>query len=288
MIDTHILIQTVAMAVFFLILEIGFVFLRKKREKGMSLEELRRVQSPSMTRFELMKQRIKNSTYLKNYEKWLDLQLNLCFEEKETSENIIRTQLLFTTCGVIISVFFLFILPYISIVAFVLTIIIAGYFPFYYKSKVDEKNKAFDEALPKFINKTIMVLPTGLTMENAFSFGLRSMDDSLTRRELEKFVAELKIHSSDISKVFVNLNKRVQTEECERFCNIIVSGLKNGNKMGDILKAEYQRISDNYITDLRKKNETKKTIATVINFLLIFVPAILLLVLPMMRIGEML
>lgn len=57
--------------------------------------------------------------------------------------------------------------------------------------------------------------------------------------------------------------------------------------MSDILEGEYERISDNEITNMKKAAEGRKTLVTCINILLIFIPAVLLLVLPMMRIGEL-
>ena len=57
--------------------------------------------------------------------------------------------------------------------------------------------------------------------------------------------------------------------------------------MSDILKSEYERISDNQIVALKKKADSKKNLGTAINILLIFVPVILLLIIPMLRIGEM-
>ena len=57
--------------------------------------------------------------------------------------------------------------------------------------------------------------------------------------------------------------------------------------MSDILESEYERISDNQITNMKKAAEVRKTLVTCINILLIFVPAVMLLILPMMRIGEL-
>ena len=177
--------------------------------------------------------------------------------------------------------------PFITIIILLIFAAIVFYPIFYYQNIISTKNSQFDKSLPMFINQVILSIKCGVSLENAFGFALRGMDKTLVQREYAKMVAELKIYSDDIPKVFMNLNRRVHTEECERFCNIIVSGLKNGNKMSDILKSEYERISDNQIVALKKKADSKKNLGTAINILLIFVPVILLLIIPMLRIGEM-
>ena len=289
-IDSYILIQTVTLSLFLGILELGYLFFGKKRRESEALIASIHKQEgvKSITRWQLFKKKVLESGAYQNYYNWIRRQLDLCWEDKETPDNLIRIQLIAITAGILISIVTLLTCPIYITLGVIVIFAISAIFPVYqYKSKVDSKNKRFDRELPNFINKTIMVLRVGVSVENAFGYGLQSMDESLTRKEFEKLVAEMQVHSDDIQKAFVNLNKRVQTEECERFCNIIVSGIRNGNKMSDILEGEYERISDNEITNMKKAAEGRKTLVTCINILLIFIPAVLLLVLPMMRIGEL-
>lgn len=289
-IDSYILIQTVSVALFFGILELGYIFCgRKQRETDALIASIHKQEGVrSVTRFELFKKRILESGMYQNYYNWIKQLLDLCWDDKETPENIIRTQVIIAITGILLTIITLLTCPiYIPLIV-LLIFVVCAFFPVYnYKSKVDSKNKRFDKELPNFINKTIMVLRVGVSVENAFGYGLQSMEESLTRKEFEKLVAQMQVHSDDIQKAFINLNKRVQTEECERFCNIIVSGIRNGNRMSDILESEYERISDNQITNMKKAAEMRKTLVTCINILLIFVPAVMLLILPMMRIGEL-
>lgn len=289
-IDSYILIQTVSVALFFGILELGYIFCgRKQRETDALIASIHKQEGVrSVTRFELFKKRILESGMYQNYYNWIKQLLDLCWDDKETPENIIRTQVIIAITGILLTIITLLTCPiYIPLIV-LLIFVVCTIFPVYnYKSKVDSKNKRFDKELPNFINKTIMVLRVGVSVENAFGYGLQSMEESLTRKEFEKLVAQMQVHSDDIQKAFINLNKRVQTEECERFCNIIVSGIRNGNRMSDILESEYERISDNQITNMKKAAEVRKTLVTCINILLIFVPAVMLLILPMMRIGEL-
>lgn len=289
-IDSYILIQTISVALFFGILELGYIFCgRKQRETDALIASIHKQEGVrSVTRFELFKKRILESGMYQNYYNWIKQLLDLCWDDKETPENIIRTQVIIAITGILLTIITLLTCPiYIPLIV-LLIFVVCAIFPVYnYKSKVDSKNKRFDKELPNFINKTIMVLRVGVSVENAFGYGLQSMEESLTRKEFEKLVAQMQVHSDDIQKAFINLNKRVQTEECERFCNIIVSGIRNGNRMSDILESEYERISDNQITNMKKAAEVRKTLVTCINILLIFVPAVMLLILPMMRIGEL-
>lgn len=289
-IDSYLIIQTVCLAVFFGVLELGyFIFGKKQREAEKLIHEVHEKQGvKSITRWTLFKQKMMNSSLFITYSDWLKEQMSLAWNEEETVDDIVRTQLITSAVGLIITVMLFMIAPvYVAIIVLILFLITVSYPALKYKNIVDSKNKQFDKELPGFINKTIMVLRVGVTIDNAFGYGLQSMQPSLTRKEFEKLVAEMKVHGDDIQKVFMNLNKRVQTEECERFCNIIISGLKNGNKMSDILESEYQRISDNQLSEMKKQAESKKTLATVVNIILIFIPAVLLLVIPMMRIGEL-
>lgn len=290
MIDSYLIIKTVCLAIFLGILELGYFFLGKKeRDAKAFIEAVHEKQGvKTITRWELFKQKFANSSLFKTYSQWLKEQMYLSWEETETPNNIIRMQLITGFTGLLATIMLFFIAPlFIALIVFILFLVAVIYPALKYKNKVDNKNKQFDKELPRFINKTMMVLKVGVTIDNAFGYGLQSMEPSLTRKEFEKLVAEMKVHGEDIQKAFLNLNQRVQTEECERFCNIIISGLKNGNKMSDILESEYQRISDNQLAEMKKEAENKKTLATVINILLIFIPAVLLLVIPMMRIGEL-
>lgn len=289
-IDSYVLVQTVTLSLFLGIIELGYiVFAKKEREADALIESIHLQEGvKTITRWELFKKKVLESGAYQNYYNWIHRLLDLCWDDKESPENIIRTQIIAAVAGILITIVTFLTCPvWISLIVIVLFAILAIFPVFNLKNKVDSKNKKFDKELPNFINKTIMVLRVGVSVENAFGYGLQSMDESLTRKEFEKLVAEMQVHSDDIQKAFINLNKRVQTEECERFCNIIVSGIRNGNKMSDILEGEYERISDNQITNMKKESEMKKTIATCINIILIFVPAVMLLIMPMMRIGEL-
>lgn len=287
-IDSYILIQTVSLAIFLFILEIGYLLVNKKRLEKEALEKAMN-NNQKVTRGLLLKNKIKKLSIYQRYYQWLSQQMDLAFEEKETPDSVIHNQVLLTSFGIAMVVVLSFILPIAisSLVGF-LCLLIVFFLAYHYKNIVDKKNRQFDMLLPRFINQTIMVLKIGISMENAFGYGLQSMDEGLARKEFEKVVAELSILPDDIPRIFMNLSQRVKTEECERFCSIIVSGLKNGNRMSSILESEYKRIADNEVAQMKKESEKKKTWATIINILLIFVPVGLLLVLPLMNIGEML
>lgn len=289
-INSHIWFQTASLAIFLGLVEIVYlIFGKKERDSKKFVEEIRKREGVhTITRFELFKRKVLNSNAYKNYYNWLKLQMDLAFEEKETPEGVIRVQQLALVSGIIVVLLMMFIVPpWITLITALIFIGLVIFPAFNYQNIVANKNKRFDKSLPMFINQTILAIRCGVSMENAFGFALRSMESSLHQREFAKMIAEMKIQADDIPSVFVNLNKRVHTDECERFCNIIVSGLKNGNKMSDILKAEHDRLLENQIADMKKAAESKKVIGTVIQILLIFIPAILLLVIPMMRIGEL-
>lgn len=289
-IDSYIWFQTAALAIFLGLVEVVYlIFGKKERESKKFIEEIRKREGVhTITRMELLKRKILNTNSYQNYYTWLEKQMDLAFEEKDTPQGIIHLQETALLSGLVICLLMLFIVPpFLTIITFLIFICIVFYPPLYYKNIVSNKNKKFDRALPMFINQTILAIRCGVSLQNAFSFSLNSMEPSLHQREYAKMVSELKMSSDDINRVFLNLNKRIQTEECERFCNLVISGLKNGNKMSDILKSEYERILENQIADMRKSADTKQQIGQVINILLIFVPAIMLLVIPMLRIGEM-
>ena len=285
-INTHIFIQTIAIAVFFGLLEVFLIVIKKNERDEKAINSILNNKSgeDSLTRWKLFKRKLKNFTVYKKYKKWLDNYLELAFETKETSDNIIRSQQIIALSGTIMSILAgLVITPLFGLAVFILTALFTVYPAYSYYDIVTKKNKEFDRMLPGFINQTIMVLKVGVSMENSFSYGLQSMDNNLARKEFEKLVAEMSIHPDDIAGIFRNMNARVQTEECERFCNIVVSGLKNGNRMTDILKSEHERMIDNQLTRMQTEAESKKTLGTVLNILFIFLPAALLLIIPMLN-----
>ena len=236
-----------------------------------------------LSRKDLIKQKINETGLYKSYYEYLSKLIELTFDE-QTPENIIHSQMSVLIIAAIVLLGF----SVFSGVLFELVLLgIFGYVVYSpvldLQNKYKKKNREFDKALPTFISHVLLVLDSGITLENSFSYAIQTMDgNSIVKREFEKLIVEMRIHSNNLSKAFMNLHQRVNTSDVEKFCNIIVSGLSNGYAMSDILRNERNRLNENLRVQIEKEGVRNKNISYVISTFLIFLPALLAFMIPLM------
>lgn len=92
MVDSYILIQTACISLFLGLIEISYLlFGKKQRDNKIFAKEIEKREGiHHITRFELLKRKFLNTNSYQNYYKWLDKQMNLSFDEKNTPEGIIQ------------------------------------------------------------------------------------------------------------------------------------------------------------------------------------------------------
>lgn len=266
------------------IVELGYFFY-KKNNKDILVPELK----TQPTRLQMFKKKFEESQFSQAYLKYLNTQLNLTFNETETASIIYHRQQVLTVFGALVFIGSFLIFPrFVSLVIFV-GFLIGIFYPnlnFYNVNR--DKARSFDKNLPVFISKVLLTLKVGMNLENALAYGVNSIDHPLVKRELEKLMVDIRLYPDSISTAFIHLRKRiVGSQECEKFANIVVSGLKNGNPMLTILEQEMIRISEKQIKEVREEQERKSNISMALTVLMVFAPALLLLMIPLMSSGGM-
>ena len=262
--------------------EIGYLYYKKN-----NLDILAPEIKAQPSRLEMFKRKFEESKFSKAYIKYLETQMSLTFVDNETPSIIFHRQQVLTLFGILVFLGSFLIFPvYISLLILV-GFAIAIFYPnlnFYNISQ--SKAKSFDKSLPVFISKVLLTLNVGMNLENALAYGVNSVDDPIVKKELEKLMVDIRLHPDSMAEAFVNLKSRiVGSKECEKFANIVVSGLKNGNPMRSILQQEMDRISEKQIKEVREEQGRKSNIGMALTVITIFVPALLLLIIPLMQTG---
>lgn len=264
------------------VVEIGYVYY-KRNNKDILAPDLK----AQPTRIQMFKKKFEESKFSQAYIKYLNTQLNLIFNETETASIIYHRQQVLAGFGLLVFIGSFFIFPKIISLVILVGFLIGIFYPnlnFYNLNQ--DKARYFDKVLPVFISKVLLTLRVGMNLENALAYGVNSIDHPLVKKELEKLMVDIRLHPDSISTAFVNLRKRIiGSQECEKFANIVVSGLKNGNPMQVILEQEMQRISEKQIKKVREEQERKNNLGMALTILTIFIPALLLLMIPLMSSG---
>lgn len=143
----------------------------------------------------------------------------------------------------------------------------------------DKKYKDFDKALPEFIQRIVLSMNAGYNLDKAMKVSARSLTGP-AQPELQRFLIDVSKFSDDIAMPYRNLSERIPTDACKRFCSVVITGIRNGNPMRDVLSEEADYLNEELLTDLQsqgKKNETK---STAISTGFIFLPVIILMIAP--------
>lgn len=276
------LIYTLMLCAVGVILEIGYL-LYKRNNKDILAPEL----TSQPTRFQVFKKKFEESKFSQAYIKHLNIQLNLTFNETETASIIYHRQQVLAGFGLLVFIGSFFIFPrFISLLIFVGFLVGIFYPNLNFYNILQDKTRSFDKILPNFISKVLLTLKVGMNLENSLAYGVNSVDHPLVKKELEKLMVDIRLHPDSVETAFVNLRKRIiGSQECEKFANIVVSGLKNGNPMQVILEQEMERISEKQIKEVREDQGRKSNLGMALTVLTIFVPALLLLMIPLMTIS---
>lgn len=283
------LIYIICLCVMGMIAEVGYLFLKKEKSKSQMFEKEIEPKNVIVVQYNMFKKRFNESKFIKAYIAYLERQLDLTFDTTQTASMIFHRQKVLIFLGSGITLGSLLIFPFVLTLLILAGFLVVIFYPnLKFNSVLRDKHQAFDAILPTFIGKVLMTLEVGINIENSLAFGIRSVSHPLVKRELEKLIVEMKLHPDDISKAFLNLkNRMIGSSECEKFCNIVVSGIQNGNQMSFILAQERERLSDKQIKEIREQQESQSNIGTAITIVFIFIPALLLLLIPLMSSGGM-
>lgn len=226
--------------------------------------------------------KVNDVPYMQKRKKNLEYAIDIT-ESDETIENLSKYQLLcifFSIVAFILVTIFVGNLL-ISFIVFGIGFFIMMYPEIKLKSDVKQKYDDFDNALPDFISRISLAMGAGINLSQAMIIAAKALDGPI-KSEFNRFLADIERNQDDISKPYLNLKKRIPTKSCERFCSVVITGVRNGNKMSDILEKETDYLNDELLTTMEEKAKKNEVTSTAISTGLIFLPITVLLIAPIM------
>ena len=228
--------------------------------------------------------RINHSSFYQNRCNAIQHLLDLSYNTAETPESIIKFELMALICGVgitvLVSLVFRFLL--ISLISCILTVYAVLMKEMELKLKIKAKERGFDNALPQFETNMLLGMRAGAGLQKAMEMAIKTLPEGLVQIEFKKLLLESKTYTDDIALPYLNLSKRMPTKDCERFCNIVISGLKNGNSMGEILENESEFMTQQLLNKIKEQGERNSVKATAISSGLVFLPLLVIFLAPLM------
>lgn len=233
--------------------------------------------------------KIQNSSLYEKRVAQLQEQLDLLHDDEQTPEDIIKFQAICIAGGLGITLLLSLIIEFfvVPLVCLALT----GYFAMMkdlsLKNKLKKKNDDFDDALPQFESSLLMAMQAGASLSKGMAMAVRTMEEGDVRNEFQQLLLESTTYSDNVALPYLNLSRRVHTKDCERFCNVVISGLKNGNTMSQILENESEYMSKQMLNRIEERGEKNAVKATAITSGLVFLPMIVIFLAPLIANSSM-
>ncbi len=225
-----------------------------------------------------------SSGILKGYAQNLQSMLNEIYEGNATPQSLMKKQIMILLFGLSFTLIshLVFKVLIVTLIIFFTTLILA-FMPYSsLKSSVNGKRAAFDDALNAFETNMLLGLESNATPIKSMEMAVRTLPEGLVRIEFQQLLRDIQLDSDNIAKPYMKLAQRVPTKDCERFCNIIISGVKNGNSMRDILSQESEHMSQQQLNKIQEQGQKNSIKATAISSGLIFLPLIIIFIAPLM------
>ena len=222
--------------------------------------------------------------FFKNRTEALQEKLNEVMDTEQTPESIIKFQMMSLIIGLSVTALIQLVFGawFLTIISLIITIVAVFLKDFELNRRIKKKYRQFDKCLPQYEQNLLLGLQAGAGLETAMEMAIRTLPNTLIQYEFQMLLNDSNMYTDDIARPYINLSKRIPTKDCERFVNIIISGLKNGNSMSDILEQESSYMSQQEINRIKEYAETHSTQATAIQAVCIFTPVIILFIAPMM------
>lgn len=213
----------------------------------------------------------------------LQHKLNLIYSNN-TPETIIKYQFIYLIAGLGITLLLHLILNVliITLVSLGVTVYAVIMQEMDINSKIKAKEKGFDEALPQFETNMLLGMQAGAGIQKSMEMAIKSLPEGLIQIEFKKLLLESRTYTDDVALPYMNLSKRVPTKDCQRFCNIVISGIKNGNSMNEILTSESEYMTQQVLNRIKEQGERNSVKATAISTGLVFMPLLVIFLAPMM------
>lgn len=211
-------------------------------------------------------------------------QLNQLYDDEQTPESIIKLQLHILVYGLALTVLVHLVLQVfiITIICLFLTLYCFILPDLQLKSQIKKKYADFDAILPQYESNLLLGLEAGASLHKAMEMAVRTLPPGLVQIEFRQLLLENSMYADNVALPYMRLSQRIPTKDCERFCNIVISGLKNGNSMSDILKQEGEYMSAQQLNRIKEQGEKNTVKSTAIVSGMVFMPLIIIFIAPLM------
>lgn len=281
--ETLLFIGIGCVMLFFVVLSILF---SSKPKGSMELEQIVNGQAVITKRdmYKELRTKVNNSSMYQKRVNYLQDMLNKTYNSETSPEYIMKFQFLALIGGLGITLLLHLIVNIVilDILALCLTIYFTMMQDLELKNKVKRKNEDFDNALPSFESNMLLGLQASASLPNAMEMAVKTIPEGLVKVEFKKLLLDSKISTDDIMLPYLQLSKRVPTKDCERFCNIVISGLKNGNSMSEILENESEYMNQQVLNRIKAKGEKDGVKAAAITSAMVFLPLLVIFLAPLM------
>lgn len=228
--------------------------------------------------------RLKTTGFYKKRAEHLQKMIDLTYDEERTPETVYQWQMTWALLAFLAVPFLQLIFEFIplSIGLLVFCIFMATSPDRDLNAKYKQKCDEFDKGLPTFLTNMSLAMDSGCQLEDAMRMAIQTLDSTMLI-EFQQLLIDITVYIDDKSVAFQKLMQRVTSKDCERFCNVIISGLKNGNRMEDIIKNESENMNRNQIIKIRENGEKKKNSAEAVSLAMTFFPMIVIFIAPLME-----
>lgn len=281
--EIAILISCASIFLFFIALSVMF---SEKKASAINLDDLVNGR-PVLSKRNLIKETkdsIKEQTWYQRKVNRLQNIIDLTYTQNETPESIMKFELMALLgglgCTLLLHLVFHFIL--VTLIGLGITLYAVIMKESSLNSKLKQKERDFDMLLPTFETNMLLGLQAGATLHKSMEMAIKTIPEGMVQIEFKKLLLEAKTYTDNTALPYMNLSKRVHTKDCERFCNIVISGIKNGNSMGDILAGESEYMTQQVLNKIKEQGERNAVKATAISSGLVFLPLIVIFLAPMM------
>lgn len=228
--------------------------------------------------------KLKTTSLYKKRAEHLQKMIDLTYDEERTPESVFQWQMTWLLLALLAVPFLQLIFKFVPLTVgcLLMCLFMATSPDRDLASKYKKKCEDFDQGLPTFLTNMSLAMDSGCQLEDAMRMAIQTLDSTMLI-EFQQLLIDITVFIDDKSIAFQKLMQRVNSKDCERFCNVIISGIKNGNRMEDIIKNESEMMNRNQITKIRENGEKKKNAAEAVSLALTFFPMIVIFIAPLME-----
>lgn len=259
-----------------------YIYIQSKNNNENDIQVLiNKIRKSCFVSQEVMMKKMEEIPYIQRKNQEIEKMIDIT-ESEYTLDSIYKYRKIVLICTFAA---FILVLIFVGFIPSILILAIGGlcsYVPdFRLKQDLSMKYQIFDNTLPDYISRVSLAMNAGMNLSQAMIIATRALDGDI-KKEFVRFLADTERNQDDIAKPYINLRQRFPTKSCERFCSVVITGIKNGNKMSEILEKETNYINDETLIKMEEQGKKNEIVSTAISTGFIFIPITALLIAPIM------